>query len=112
MLSEAKMALRITSDAYDLEIASLLDAGAKDLASVGIVLPGTVAFTVSNGAVTDASTLTDSYVIRALITYVRVHFGSPPDYDKVLESYDAQKKKLANTDAYTYWGGDGCSEQM
>ena len=49
MLSECKLALRITANAYDGELCSLMDAGAHDLTIAGVVLPGTVAFTVLNG---------------------------------------------------------------
>ncbi len=101
MLSEAKLAMRISTDAYDLEIASLLDAGAKDLTAAGIVLPGTVAFTVESSAVTDASTLADNLVIRAIITYARMNFGSPDDYERLAASYKAQKVKLMHAAAYT-----------
>lgn len=101
MLSEAKLALRISSNAYDQEIASLLEAGAKDLTAVGVVLPGTVSFSVENDVVTDTSTLADKLVIRAIITYVRIHFGSPDDYDRLAISYRAQKDLLMKASDYT-----------
>ncbi len=101
MLSEAKLAMRISTDAYDQEIASLLDAGAKDLTAAGIVLPGTVGFTVDNGAVTDTSTLADNLVIRAIITYARMNFGSPDDYERLAAAYNSQKVKLMHAAAYT-----------
>ncbi len=105
MLKEAKLALGLTTDAYDARLAALLDAGAKDLRSVGVEFTGTVSLTVaSNGTVTDESTLDDNLVIEAILTYVMVHFGNPSNYAQLLESYDYQKKKLANTSAYTEWG--------
>ena len=47
MLKECKLALRITADAYDGELCSLMDAAAHDLAIAGVTLPGTVSFTVT-----------------------------------------------------------------
>ena len=107
MLEEAKLALRVTEAAYDPEIASLLSAGAKDLEAAGVMLPGTVSFAYGNGAVTDNSTLTDELVQRALITYARMNFGSPPDYDKVFASYELQKSTLMHSSSYTEYDDSG-----
>ena len=110
MLNEAKTALRITTDAYDSEIASLLMAGERDLETAGVIVPGTVdvSFDSSTGEATDSSTLTDPLVQRALITYVRKNFGSPADYDRVSESYEQQKAQLMHASGYTRWGDGGC----
>ena len=110
MLNEAKTALRITTDAYDSEIASLLMAGERDLETAGVIVPGTVdvSFDSSTGEATDSSTLTDPLVQRALITYVRKNFGSPADYDRVNESYEQQKAQLMHASGYTRWGDGGC----
>lgn len=105
MLIEAKLALGLTVDAYDARIAALLDAGAKDLMSVGVQFSGDVSLTIAaDGTVTDNSTLTDNLVKEAILTYVQMRFGNPPNYDQLLASYDSQKKKLANTSGYTEWG--------
>lgn len=105
MLIEAKLALGLTVDAYDARIAALLDAGAKDLMSVGVQFSGDVSLTIAaDGTVTDNSTLADNLVKEAILTYVQMRFGNPPNYDQLLASYDSQKKKLANTSGYTEWG--------
>ena len=105
MLKEAKKALRVTTDIYDDEIASLLEAGARDLEIAGVIIPGTVAFTVgTDDTVTDDSDLTDPLVLRAVLTYVRIHFGSPPDYKQLVESYGEQKGQLMHADGYTEYG--------
>ena len=104
MLKEAKVALRVTASAFDAEIASLLMAGANDLEIAGVELPGTVSFTVQNDTVTDVSTLTDPLVQRAIFTYARMRFGSPPDYDKLKEAYDEQKVQLMHAGNYTDYG--------
>lgn len=109
MLKEAKKALRVTASLYDSEIAALLMAGANDLEIAGVVLPGTVSFSVNeNDEVTDESTMTDPLVMRAIFTYARMRFGSPPDYDRLADAYETQKVQLMHADAYTdYEGGEG-----
>ena len=107
MLSEAKKAMRVTSSYYDSEIASLLMAGANDLTIAGVVLPGTVTFTVSSSdTVTDLSTLTDALAMRAIITYAAMRFGNPPNYDKLRDAYEEQKVQLMHADGYTNYGED------
>ena len=107
MLTECKLALRITAAAYEPELCRLMEAGAKDLEIAGVVLPGTVAFTAGNDGMTDESTLTDALCIRAILTYVRMHFGSPEDYERLRDSYDIQKSQLMHATGYTdFEGGD------
>jgi hypothetical protein len=108
MLKEAKKALRVTTDWYDSEIASLLMAGAADLKAVGVKWPGVVSFSVSgNDTVTDNSTLKEPLVMRAIITYAAMRFGNPPNYDKLKESYDEQKVQLMHAAMYTDYPEDG-----
>ena len=104
MLKECKLALRITATAYDGELCSLMDAAAHDLTIAGVVLPGTVAFTMTNQGITDTSTLTDALCQRAIFTYVRMNFGSPNDYDRLKESYNIQKTQLMHATGYTDYG--------
>ena len=42
MLKEAKAALRVTTTAYDEEIVRLLTAGAMDLETAGVIVPGAI----------------------------------------------------------------------
>ena len=104
MLKEAKLAMAITSSAYDGEIADLLDAGAHDLKIAGVALPGTVSFVVTENGITDNSTLTDPLVRRAIITYARMNFRNPDEYDRLKESYDLQKCQLMHASGYTDYG--------
>lgn len=101
MLNECKAALRITTTAYDGELCSLMDAGAKDLKIAGVVLPGTVAFQTTNQGIVDSSTLTDALCMRAIFTYVRMLFGSPDDYERLREAYQTQKVQLMHASDYT-----------
>lgn len=107
MLTEAKKALRVTVDDYDSEIASLLTAGAHDLRTLGVILPGTVSFGYgTDETVIDNSTLTDALAMRAIITYAAMRFGNPPNYDKLRQAYEEQKGFLMHSSWYTVYGGD------
>lgn len=111
MLNETMLALRVTDMEYAPEICTLLKAAERDLKIAGIVISGTCSFDISSTTdpttgestitVTDNSTITDEAVQTALITYCRVHFGSPPDYDRLAASYDLQRRQLANATGYT-----------
>lgn len=87
MLSAAKLALRLTTTAYDTEITNLLDAALLDLGVAGVEVPDSV----------------DKLVQQACITYVKIHFGSPTDFDRLKVSYDEQKAQLATCTGYTDW---------
>ena len=88
ILDDARKALRITTDAYDGEITRLIAAAHGDLGIAGVVL---------------ASPL-DELCETAVLTYVRMRFGSPPDYDRLKASYDEQKAQLQMSTGYTDWG--------
>lgn len=85
MLTAVKLALRISTNAYDTEIQALIDAAYKDLGIAGI----------------DATTLAqDPLVVQAVKTYVRMSFGSPADYDRLKRSYDEQKAQMQSATGY------------
>lgn len=90
ILDDARMALRITSTAYDNEITRLINAAKGDLGIAGVVLPTNI----------------DGLCETAVLTYVRMHFGSPADYDKLKASYDEQKAQLQMATGYTDWGNE------
>lgn len=91
---KAKLALRITTSAFDDEISGLIDAAKLDLKIAGV-----------SKTQTDE---TDPLVERAVITYVKCHFGAPDEYDRLKASYDEQKAQLSHATGYTDWGlGDG-----
>lgn len=92
MLDAVKLALRVTTDAYDAELTALIRAAMLDLKIAGVTVDGGCADT------------TDELVRRAVITYVRCHFGTPPYYDKLLSAYDEQKAQLQMASGYTNWG--------
>jgi hypothetical protein len=87
ILSAVKMALRISTNAFDMQLQDLVDAAKLDLGIAGVVLPSTM----------------DAIVRTAIITYVRLHFGQPDDYDRLKRSYDEQKAQLSTATGYTTW---------
>lgn len=89
MLAKVKLALRITTNAFDSELNDLIAAAQLDLGVAGVVLPAEL----------------DVLVGQAIITYVKMHFGQPDDYDRLKASYDEQKAQLATCTGYTNWLG-------
>ena len=85
MLEKVKLALRITTDALDDELTDLIGAAQLDLGIAGVVIPAEV----------------DSIVTRAIITYCKLHFGEPSEYDRLKASYDEQKAQLSMASGYT-----------
>lgn len=87
ILSAAKMALRVTTNAFDNEILGLISAALYDMQRAGITN-------------TDTS---DPLVRRAVITFCRLNFGQPDDYDRLKKSYDEQKAQMGMATGYTTW---------
>lgn len=87
MLDKVKTALRIVTDAFDDELTDLIAAAELDLGIAGVVVPDEM----------------DALVRRAIITYCRVHFGAPDEYDRLKRSYDEQKAQLMVATGYTVW---------
>lgn len=85
MLDKVKTALRVTTNAFDAEIADLIAAACADLGIVGVEA---------------VATTSDALLIRAIITYCRTNFGSPEDYERLKRSYDEQKAQLLTADGY------------
>lgn len=109
MLSETKLALRIKTNVYDGEIARLIEAAVGDLGIVDVDAAGVsfiISATTTGETVTDNSTITDQLLIRAIITYVRLHFGTPDDYDKLERSYNEQKAQLITASGYGLPAGE------
>lgn len=109
MLSETKLALKIKTNIYDAEIARLIEAAVGDLGVVDVDAAGVsfiISATTTGETVTDNSTITDQLLIRAIITYVRLHFGTPDDYDKLERSYNEQKAQLITASGYGLPAGE------
>lgn len=87
MLDKVKLALRITTDAFDDELTDLIEAAKTDLGIAGVVVPSSM----------------DAIITRAIITFCKMSFGLPEDYDQLKRSYDEQKAQLSNATRYTDW---------
>ena len=87
ILAIVKMALRITTNAFDDELTDLISAALEDMGIAGVVIDDD----------------TDAIIVRAVITYCKMSFGLPEDYDKLKKSYDEQKAQLSNATGYTEW---------
>ena len=86
-LDKVKMGLRIKTTAYDEELADLITAAQQDLGIAGVVVPESL----------------DEIVTRAIVTYCKMSFGLPEDYDRLKKSYDEQKAQLVTATGYTDW---------
>lgn len=87
MLTKVKLALRITTDVYDSELTDLIESAKLDLGVAGVVIPDSI----------------NEIVTKAIITYCKMSFGLPEDYDRLKASYDEQKAQLVTATGYTKW---------
>ena len=87
MLDDVKVALRITTNAYDTELNTLIDSAKLDMGVAGVVVPSVL----------------DALVTRAVVTYCKMSFGIPEDYDRLKKAYDEQKAQLVTCTGYTDW---------
>ena len=90
VLTAARKSLRVTSTDFDDEIRGLIDSAMLDLGVAGVEIPEEE----------------DALVTHAIITFVKVNFGAPEEYDRLKASYDEQKAQLATCTGYTDWGSE------
>lgn len=94
MLEAVKLALRITTNAFDSELTQLIAAAKTDLGIAGVIVP------------TTTETPLDGILQRAIITYCKLNFGEldrAEMYDRLKASYDEQKAQLGMATGYTQW---------
>ena len=87
MLDRVKIALRITSNTFNDELNGLITSAQLDLGIAGVVLPSEL----------------DELCKTAVITYCKMNFGNPDDYDRLKRAYDEQKAQLSMATGYTEW---------
>lgn len=92
-LDKIKTAMRIVTDDFDDELTDLASAGLADLGIAGV-----------DG---EKVIITDPLVRQAVITYCKMHFGEPDEYERLKTSYDEQKAQLSMHTGYTVWGLNG-----
>lgn len=90
LLDEVRVACRVTTTTFDTELNRLIASARLDLGIAGVELP----------------TQLDDLCNTAIITYCRMNFGNPDNYDKLKASYDEQKAQLSMASGYTNWGDD------
>lgn len=83
MLEKVKLALRISTNAFDSELQDLIYAAYLDLGLSGI-----------------GPDHTDPLYARAVITYCKMHFGSPDEFDRLARSYHSMKSALGVSPDY------------
>ena len=86
-LAKVKLALRISTDEFDSEIIDLIEAGLSDMGLAGVT----------------QAVISDPLVRKAVITFCKLSFGEPDDYDRLKASYDEQKAQLSMASGYTTW---------
>ena len=92
LLEDVKLALRITSSAFDPEVQDLIDVAKADLQ-----LSGVHPNRLDEG---------DPLIRRAIITYAKANFGyDNPEAERFQRSYDMLKAHLTLSQEYT--AGDG-----
>lgn len=90
MLEIVKKALRITTNNFNDELEQLINAALADLGFGGVA--------------SDVLTPNPDPIIKqAVITYCKMNFGLPEDYDRLKRSYDEQKAQLGMATGYTDW---------
>lgn len=93
MLPKVREALRISTTKFDEgELTDLILAACADLGIAGVIIPSEW----------------DALISRAIITFCKMSFGLPEDYDRLKRSYDEQKAQLMTATGYTVW--DSASE--
>lgn len=87
LIDDVRRACRITTTSYDPELTDLIDAAKLDMGIAGVEVPSEI----------------DDLVKCAIITFCKMRFGIPEDYDRLKASYDEQKAQLSNATNYTNW---------
>lgn len=92
LLQKAMVALRTTTEDEGLieEIKSILEAGYRDLEA-------TAGIDMSNFYVDGQF---DPLLLRAILTYTRLEYGEPSNYDQLWKSYWNQKAQLQSCTGY------------
>lgn len=89
LIERVKVALRLSTDAYNEELAELIDSALLDLGIAGV----------------ESMPLDNRLIRTAVVTYCRIHFGtSPMDADRLKAVYDEQKAQLAMCSQYNGLG--------
>jgi len=97
MLARVKLAMRISTNVFDAELLDLIAAGMADLRHCGVQFDSSEVKT--QGVVTNY-TVDDPLASTAIVTYCRMMFGSPSDFDRLKAAYEMQKGQMRESTAY------------
>lgn len=87
MLELVKMSLRVSGDAFDQELTTLISAAEDDLGVAGVV-------NIEE---------TDPLIIAAVCTFCKWRFGDPDHAEQFKKAYDEQKAQLSMNTGHTEW---------
>lgn len=97
ILTSVKLALRrANTDAFDAEIAELIEAAKLDLGIAGV----------------DVDDVDDPLVTMAIKTFCKMHFGETDEYEHLKASYDEQKAQLQMSSNYTNYAAYGVTSAL
>ena len=89
MLAKIKLALRISTNAFDTEIQTLIAAAILEMYKLGVVT-----------AVEDTQ---DPQIISAVVAYCKWQFGNNEDADRWRDIYHIKLGQLKTMTGYTNW---------
>ena len=89
MLAKIKLALRISTNAFDTEIQTLIDAAISEMHGLGVT------------AATASSE--DPQILGAVIAYCKWQFGNNEDADRWRDVYHIKLGQLKTMTGYTNW---------
>ena len=92
LISDAKLRLRLHTNAFDNEIGDLIEAAADDLLERNAIQQTQI-----------SGTTIAPLIKRAIMTYCRAFFGDPDNQERLKADYDEQKATLMMTSGYTNW---------
>lgn len=91
MLETVKLALRISTAAFDTELQLLIDACTAEMAGLGVIV----------GPDDDGNY--NPQIIVAVIAYCKWRFGNHEDKDQWLDIYHTSLKQLKTMTGFTTW---------
>ena len=92
LLQDAKLRLRLHTNAFDDEVGDLIDAAVDDLLERNAIQQTQI-----------SGTTIAPLIKRAIMTYCRAFFGDPDNQERLKADYDEQKATLMMTSGYTNW---------
>lgn len=93
MLEIIKLALRVTTDAFDSELSQLIAACIEELQGVGVLIDYEA----------DGTTPSSMQIQTAIVAYCKWLFGNNADADRWRDIYHTKLAQLQTMSGYTDW---------